>query len=212
MTNPSNVPQIYGGSGGSSEEPCGPRTCWQNERVLADMATSKDGKKRSSTRYYCEMGEATLATQTTTASLIPAMIDDWRAKWYTSSYGNTDPMFPFGFVQLLPPHLTSCLGTERLHGSVHGPQGPHLPYDSIHPRDKLDVGARLALAARVWLTRTDVYFTGAIATGATLIGLQPVTVVVDFTSVGPSGLDLLYPYGFEVQCSGSTSLLEGSLA
>ena len=30
----------------------------------------------------------------------PAMIDDWRAKWHTSSYGNTDPMFPFGFVQV----------------------------------------------------------------------------------------------------------------
>ena len=41
-------------------------------------------------------------------------------------------------------------------------------------------------------------------------GLQPVTVVIDFTGVGPSGLQLLYPYGFEVECSGSPSLLEGT--
>ena len=41
-------------------------------------------------------------------------------------------------------------------------------------------------------------------------GLNPVTVVVQFTSVGPSGLQLLYPYGFEVQCAGTTSLLEGT--
>ena len=44
----------------------------------------------------------------------PAMIDDWRAKWYTSSYGNTDPMFPFGFVQVWEhrPHapLWVCTG------------------------------------------------------------------------------------------------------
>ncbi|KAL5470798.1 hypothetical protein EMCRGX_G028820 [Ephydatia muelleri] len=163
------------------------------------------------------------------------MIDDWRAKWYTSSYGNTDPMFPFGFVQA----LLSADGTSNVtvggfptirwaqtanYGYVPNPhmqnifmavsmdlRDPTSPYDSIHPRDKLDVGARLALAARgVAYKETDVYFTGAIATGATLIGLQLVTVVVDFTSVGPSGLDLLYPYGFEVQCSGSTSLLEGT--
>ena len=30
----------------------------------------------------------------------PAMIDDWRAKWYVSTQHNTDPMFPFGFVQV----------------------------------------------------------------------------------------------------------------
>lgn len=30
----------------------------------------------------------------------PAMVDDWRAKWYSSTRGNTDPVFPFGFVQV----------------------------------------------------------------------------------------------------------------
>ena len=47
---------------------------------------------------------------------------------------------------------------------------PTSPYDSIHPRDKQDVGARLALAARgVAYMETDVYFTGPIAVGATLM-------------------------------------------
>jgi len=30
----------------------------------------------------------------------PAMIDDWRAKWYEGSHKNTNEMFPFGFVQV----------------------------------------------------------------------------------------------------------------
>ena len=30
----------------------------------------------------------------------PAMIDDWRAKWYQHSGSLTDPLFPFGFVQV----------------------------------------------------------------------------------------------------------------
>ena len=30
----------------------------------------------------------------------PAMIDDWRSKWYESTQHNTDATFPFGFVQV----------------------------------------------------------------------------------------------------------------
>jgi sialate O-acetylesterase len=30
----------------------------------------------------------------------PAMIADWREKWAAGTSGATDPMFPFGFVQL----------------------------------------------------------------------------------------------------------------
>ena len=32
--------------------------------------------------------------------MFPAMIDDWRAKWYEGTRGNTDKVFPFGFVQV----------------------------------------------------------------------------------------------------------------
>ena len=30
----------------------------------------------------------------------PAMIDDWRAKWYEGTQKNTKEDFPFGFVQV----------------------------------------------------------------------------------------------------------------
>ena len=30
----------------------------------------------------------------------PAMINDWRDKWHHGTGGQTDPMFPFGFVQV----------------------------------------------------------------------------------------------------------------
>lgn len=44
---------------------------------------------------------------------------------------------------------------------------PTSPYGSIHPRDKQDVGARLALAGRaVAYGDTTVYYSGPIATAA----------------------------------------------
>ena len=37
----------------------------------------------------------------------PTMIDDWREKWHTSSMGQTDPLFGFGFVQVACAHTGS---------------------------------------------------------------------------------------------------------
>lgn len=34
----------------------------------------------------------------------PAMIDDWRMKWNEATDGETDRMFPFGFVQVKMLH------------------------------------------------------------------------------------------------------------
>ena len=46
---------------------------------------------------------------------------------------------------------------------------PTSPFGSIHPRDKQDVGARLALAGRaVAYGDSQVYYTGPIATTATM--------------------------------------------
>lgn len=46
---------------------------------------------------------------------------------------------------------------------------PTSPYGSIHPEDKQDVGARLALAGQaVAYGNSEVYYTGPIATTATL--------------------------------------------
>ena len=36
----------------------------------------------------------------------PAMIDDWRAKWFKGTQGNTDEVFPFDFVQVCFPRNT----------------------------------------------------------------------------------------------------------
>ncbi len=33
----------------------------------------------------------------------PAMIDDWRARWYLATEGATDQMMGFGFVQVSRP-------------------------------------------------------------------------------------------------------------
>ena len=32
--------------------------------------------------------------------MFPAMIDDWRDKWYQATGKSTDKVFPFGFVQV----------------------------------------------------------------------------------------------------------------
>ena len=45
-------------------------------------------------------GEANSHQPDTYNCTFPAMIDDWRAKWFEATNKNTDSMFPFGFVQV----------------------------------------------------------------------------------------------------------------
>lgn len=45
-------------------------------------------------------GEANANAPNTYNCTFPAMIDDWRQKWYDGTDGFTDPQFPFGFVQV----------------------------------------------------------------------------------------------------------------
>ncbi|ESO83425.1 hypothetical protein LOTGIDRAFT_133483, partial [Lottia gigantea] len=109
------------------------------------------------------------ANQVTNVNLynctFPSMIDDWRLKF--SSSGNTDPVFPFGFVQVTnrpDPTVTTGFTDIRWHqtadfGYVPNKKMPKVfmavamdlpdfvsPYGSIHPRDKVDVGNRLTLS------------------------------------------------------------------
>ncbi|XP_010076573.1 PREDICTED: sialate O-acetylesterase, partial [Pterocles gutturalis] len=99
----------------------------------------------------------------------PALAADWRRAFHAGSAGQTEPLLPFGFVQLstyrwrsrddafprLRWHQTADLGT------VPNPKLPatfmavtmdlgdkHSPYGSIHPRDKQNVAYRLHLGAR----------------------------------------------------------------
>ena len=95
---------------------------------------------------------------------------------------------------------------------------PTSPYGSIHPRDKEDVGARLALAGRaVAYGDTGVYYTGPLAKSAKLTPttVESIThVEVNYDNISPKNLELRYPYGFELGCASAdgsiTQWLEGS--
>jgi len=43
-------------------------------------------------------GESNTAKPDTYNCTFPAMIDDWRAKWYEGSHKNTNEIFPFGLI------------------------------------------------------------------------------------------------------------------
>ncbi|XP_035680030.1 sialate O-acetylesterase-like [Branchiostoma floridae] len=166
-------------------------------------------------------GEANTGHPDTYSCSFPGMIDSWRKEWYMGSGGQTDPYFPFGFVQLSTTGKPSDTGMGfpaiRWHqtadyGYVPNPAMPNVfmavavdlpdaksPFGSIHPRDKQDVASRLVLAARaVAYGETDVMFHGP----------RPVSVSVDAST---KNIDWIYPKdmnitvkskdGFEVCCS-----------
>ena len=95
---------------------------------------------------------------------------------------------------------------------------PHSPHGSIHPRDKQDVGMRLALAGRVVAYgERALYYTGPLVDKATLhqtSDQQGLSVTVTYHDLSPSTNsldDLRSPYGFEIGCSqgNATTYLEG---
>lgn len=99
----------------------------------------------------------------------PALIQDWRRSFHEGSLGQTDPNFPFGFVQLstyLKSQPNDNYPVIRWHqtadyGYAPNPKMPNTfmavamdlgdeksPCGSVHPRDKQTVGYRLYLGAR----------------------------------------------------------------
>ncbi|XP_073513483.1 sialate O-acetylesterase [Phyllobates terribilis] len=112
----------------------------------------------------------------------PALIQDWRRSFHEGSLGQTDPTFPFGFVQLstyLKSQQDDNYPVIRWHqtadyGYVPNPKMPNTfmavamdlgdetsPYGSVHPRDKLTVARRLYLGARaVAYGHSRVHFQG----------------------------------------------------
>ncbi|XP_052784074.1 sialate O-acetylesterase-like [Mya arenaria] len=114
-------------------------------------------------------GEANAGAPELYKCRFPVMIFDWRAKFNEGSSGQTDPNFPFGFVQLASWRNDSTItkGFPDIRwrqtsdfGYVPNPQMPYTfmavamdlpdftsPYNSIHPRDKQDIADRLLLSA-----------------------------------------------------------------
>ncbi|XP_068023370.1 sialate O-acetylesterase isoform X1 [Melanerpes formicivorus] len=99
----------------------------------------------------------------------PALIADWRRAAHAASAGQSQPLLPFGFVQLstyrrqspddsfarLRWHQTADLGVvpnARMPNTFMAVAmdlgDEHSPYGSIHPRDKQTVAHRLQLGAR----------------------------------------------------------------
>ncbi|NXP00641.1 SIAE acetylesterase, partial [Certhia brachydactyla] len=120
----------------------------------------------------------------------PALIADWRQAFHTGSVGQTEPLLPFGFVQLstyrhqsaddsfarLRWHQTADLGVvpnARMPSTFMAVAmdlgDERSPYGSIHPRDKQNVAHRLLLGARaVAYGDKDVVFQGPYPTRAIL--------------------------------------------
>ncbi|NWW90238.1 SIAE acetylesterase, partial [Rhynochetos jubatus] len=120
----------------------------------------------------------------------PALIADWRRAFHAGSSGQTEPLLPFGFVQLstyrrqslddsfarLRWHQTADVGivpNARMPGTFMAVAmdlcDEHSPYGSIHPRDKQNVALRLHLGARAVAYREkDLVFQGPFPTGAVL--------------------------------------------
>ncbi len=114
-------------------------------------------------------GEANVGRAHQYRELFPAMIADWRSAW---GQGN----FPFGFVQLAPynyakrhdPVACAELRDAQLMTLKSVPNtGMAVTMDigdpeDIHPRNKLDVGGRLALWALAKVHGRDCVYSGPI--------------------------------------------------
>ena len=114
-------------------------------------------------------GEANAGAPGEYASLFPRMISDWREKW-----GEGD--FPFLFVQLasfMKPHekpsegVWALLSEAQLKTLSLPKTGMAVAIDvgtsnDIHPKDKLDVGLRLAAAAKHIAYGKELVYSGPI--------------------------------------------------
>lgn len=129
-------------------------------------------------------GEANAGNPGQYRTLFPAMIQDWRNHWASANPDEKD--FSFCFVQLANfmarenDPLQSSGGWPGLREAQH--MTLKLPNtgeaviidigqaDDIHPKDKMDVGKRLALAALHVTYHKDVVFSGPTYTGMSVEG------------------------------------------
>ncbi|XP_070221334.1 sialate O-acetylesterase isoform X7 [Bos mutus] len=137
-----------------------------------DLRWSKPTSRESNVNFNRDLYNCTF----------PLLIDDWRQTFHDGSQGQTERLFPFGFVQ-----LSSYLSGEALHdglpqirwhqtadfGYVPNQRMPNTfmaaavdlcdrnsPFGSIHPRDKQTVAYRLHLGARALAYGEKLIFQG----------------------------------------------------
>ncbi|CAM4666249.1 unnamed protein product [Lepidochelys olivacea] len=156
----------------------------------------------------------------------PALLTDWRKAFHAGSDGQTQPLLPFGFVQL----STFCrqdwddsFPRIRWHQTADYGYAPNKrmpntfmavavdlcdelsPYGSIHPRDKQTVAYRLHLGARaVAYGEKDLVFQGPYPTKVVVDGARG---LINVTYGQELQLLLMHDRIFEVCCSHGPQLL-----
>ena len=175
---------------------------YQGEANTGDPFTEVDSQGLAMMSYGCHF---------------PAMISDWRSKWSKGTSGETDAEFPFGYAQLAAwinfPN-TAALRWSQSAGfpSVPNARMPNVfssigidlldrtsPYGSVHIRDKVAVGHRLAAGARATVYgNTSTYWGGPYVSSATSTSSA---TTVTFTNVGAEGIEVRNASGWEV-CTG----------
>ncbi|XP_064612568.1 LOW QUALITY PROTEIN: sialate O-acetylesterase-like [Liolophura sinensis] len=153
--------------------------------------------------------------------LFPAMIADWRKQFHQASGGETNAMFPFGFVQLAALSKTHNIGDFpdlRWAQTVNLGYAPNSvlkkvfmavamdlpdynsPWGAIHPRYKQDVGLRLGLAAEaVAYGVENVHYQGPFPTSVTA-HKNSGTLTIEFDH-GRTPIEVRSNDGYEVCCS-----------
>lgn len=128
-------------------------------------------------------------------TLFPAMIQDWRNHWAAANPDEKD--FPFCFVQLANFQARENEPTQSDGGWPGLREAQHMTLklpntgeaviidigqaNDIHPKDKMDVGRRLALAALHMAYHKDLVFSGPTYAGMSVEGNK---VRIKFDNVG----------------------------
>ncbi|KAK3096595.1 hypothetical protein FSP39_001552 [Pinctada imbricata] len=165
-------------------------------------------------------GEANAGSPASYLCTFPTMISDWRDKFNQGNSEN-NPMFPFGFVQLAGYRnktIKTGFPDIRWHqtadmGYVPNPALQNVfmavamdlpdftsPEGSIHPRDKQDVAARLALSGLTVAYGKDLGNFQGPKISAFYIDIGFFTLCLEFDS-SKTTLDVRSNNGFEVCCS-----------
>ena len=148
------------------------------------------------------------------------MIADWRSKWREGTFGETDAEFPFGYAQLAAWVTDPSAAALRWSQSAGFPSVPNTrmpnvfssigidlldrksPYGSVHVRDKIAVGHRLAAGARAMVYgNASAYWGGPYVSSATSTSSA---TTVTFTNVGAGGIVVRNTSGWEV-CTRSSA-------